>query len=77
MENGREINFRISIKISFSPKSSSPFLFLILSSNLFQIKRDQGRIEKWVLRRAFDDEQQPYLPKVFEKKELSSSIQKL
>ncbi|KAA0067313.1 asparagine synthetase [Cucumis melo var. makuwa] len=27
------------------------------------IKRDQGRIEKWVLRRAFDDEQQPYLPK--------------
>ncbi|XP_023532195.1 asparagine synthetase [glutamine-hydrolyzing] 1-like [Cucurbita pepo subsp. pepo] len=27
------------------------------------IKREQGRIEKWVLRRAFDDEQQPYLPK--------------
>ncbi|KAA0064708.1 asparagine synthetase [Cucumis melo var. makuwa] len=27
------------------------------------IKHDQGRIEKWVLRRAFDDEQQPYLPK--------------
>ncbi|XP_078160716.1 asparagine synthetase [glutamine-hydrolyzing] 2 isoform X1 [Carex rostrata] len=27
------------------------------------IKRDIGRIEKWVLRNAFDDEQQPYLPK--------------
>ncbi|KAF5182626.1 Asparagine synthetase protein [Thalictrum thalictroides] len=27
------------------------------------IKRDQGRIEKWVLRRAFDDEDHPYLPK--------------
>ncbi|XP_022986817.1 asparagine synthetase [glutamine-hydrolyzing] 1-like [Cucurbita maxima] len=27
------------------------------------VKREQGRIEKWVLRRAFDDEQQPYLPK--------------
>jgi len=29
-----------------------------------QIKRDEGRIEKWILRRAFDDEDQPYLPKV-------------
>ncbi|PIA32324.1 hypothetical protein AQUCO_04500137v1 [Aquilegia coerulea] len=28
-----------------------------------KIKRDQGRIEKWVLRRAFDDEDHPYLPK--------------
>jgi asparagine synthase (glutamine-hydrolysing) len=27
------------------------------------IKRDEGRIEKWILRRAFDDEQRPYLPK--------------
>ncbi|KAK4351597.1 hypothetical protein RND71_030910 [Anisodus tanguticus] len=27
------------------------------------IKHDQGRIEKWVLRKAFDDEEQPYLPK--------------
>ncbi|XP_068485054.1 asparagine synthetase [glutamine-hydrolyzing] 1 isoform X2 [Phaseolus vulgaris] len=27
------------------------------------IKRDEGRIEKWILRRAFDDEDQPYLPK--------------
>uniref|UniRef100_A0A803KSK2 Asparagine synthetase [glutamine-hydrolyzing] n=1 Tax=Chenopodium quinoa TaxID=63459 RepID=A0A803KSK2_CHEQI len=27
------------------------------------IKRDQGRIEKWILRNAFDDEKKPYLPK--------------
>ncbi|KAF1894832.1 hypothetical protein Lal_00028276 [Lupinus albus] len=27
------------------------------------IKRDEGRIEKWVLRKAFDDEENPYLPK--------------
>ncbi|GFY94043.1 asparagine synthetase 3 [Actinidia rufa] len=28
------------------------------------IRRDIGRIEKWVLRNAFDDDQNPYLPKV-------------
>lgn len=28
------------------------------------IRKDQGRIEKWVMRRAFDDEDNPYLPKV-------------
>lgn len=28
------------------------------------VKPDQGRIEKWVLRKAFDDEDHPYLPKV-------------
>ncbi|XP_044505144.1 asparagine synthetase [glutamine-hydrolyzing] 1 [Mangifera indica] len=27
------------------------------------IKPEQGRIEKWVLRRAFDDDEHPYLPK--------------
>ncbi|KAK8596209.1 hypothetical protein V6N13_000856 [Hibiscus sabdariffa] len=27
------------------------------------IRKDEGRIEKWVLRRAFDDEKHPYLPK--------------
>ncbi|KAG8488562.1 hypothetical protein CXB51_016296 [Gossypium anomalum] len=27
------------------------------------IKKDEGRIEKWILRRAFDDEEHPYLPK--------------
>jgi hypothetical protein len=30
-----------------------------------QIKPDQGHIEKWVLRKAFDDEENPYLPKVY------------
>lgn len=28
------------------------------------VKPDMGRIEKWVLRNAFDDEEKPYLPKV-------------
>lgn len=28
------------------------------------IRKDLGRIEKWVLRKAFDDEERPYLPKV-------------
>ncbi|KAL0656091.1 hypothetical protein Bca4012_076675 [Brassica carinata] len=28
------------------------------------IRPDLGRIEKWVLRNAFDDEDKPYLPKV-------------
>ncbi|KAM7259370.1 hypothetical protein ACFE04_015111 [Oxalis oulophora] len=27
------------------------------------IKLEQGRIEKWILRKAFDDEKRPYLPK--------------
>jgi asparagine synthase (glutamine-hydrolysing) len=27
------------------------------------IRRDLGRIEKWVLRNAFDDDEKPYLPK--------------
>ncbi|KAL5077176.1 hypothetical protein RYX36_016160 [Vicia faba] len=27
------------------------------------IKHDEGRIEKWILRKAFDDEENPYLPK--------------
>jgi hypothetical protein len=31
---------------------------------VYQVKRDIGRIEKWVLRNAFDDDERPYLPKV-------------
>jgi hypothetical protein len=31
---------------------------------LLQIRPDLGRIEKWVLRKAFDDEEEPFLPKV-------------
>ncbi|CAI7773009.1 unnamed protein product [Closterium sp. NIES-53] len=27
------------------------------------IRKEDGRIEKWVIRRAFDDEEKPYLPK--------------
>lgn len=33
-----------------------------LCVTFWQIK--PGRIEKWILRNAFDDEQTPYLPKV-------------
>ncbi|KAM0941246.1 putative asparagine synthase (glutamine-hydrolyzing) [Dioscorea sansibarensis] len=47
-----------------------PFLdkaFLNVAMNINpeakMIKRDRGRIEKWVLRKAFDDEENPYLPK--------------
>jgi asparagine synthase (glutamine-hydrolysing) len=29
-----------------------------------QYDPEQGRMEKWVMRKAFDDEEQPYLPKV-------------
>lgn len=36
-----------------------PYLLHVL-----QIRKDQGRIEKWVMRKAFDDEENPYLPKV-------------
>lgn len=31
---------------------------------MLQVKLEGGRIEKWVLRKAFDDEEHPYLPKV-------------
>lgn len=31
---------------------------------MLQIRPDLGRIEKWVLRKAFDDEEEPFLPKV-------------
>ncbi|KAG8471522.1 hypothetical protein CXB51_036944 [Gossypium anomalum] len=37
------------------------------------INKDEGRIEKWVLRRAFDDENHPYLPKVTDKMMLNAS----
>lgn len=38
--------------------------FFTIVFNPFQIKREEGRMEKWVLRKAFDDEENPYLPKV-------------
>ena len=31
---------------------------------VLQIKPEEKRIEKWILRKAFDDEERPYLPKV-------------
>jgi asparagine synthase (glutamine-hydrolysing) len=31
---------------------------------VLQVRPDLGRIEKWVLRKAFDDEEEPFLPKV-------------
>jgi asparagine synthase (glutamine-hydrolysing) len=31
---------------------------------LLQYDPDLGRIEKWVMRKAFDEEEEPYLPKV-------------
>ncbi|KAE8680423.1 Asparagine synthetase 1 [Hibiscus syriacus] len=41
------------------------------------IKKDEGRIEKWVLRRAFEDEKHPYLPKHIlyrQKEQFSDSV---
>ncbi|XP_018460206.1 asparagine synthetase [glutamine-hydrolyzing]-like [Raphanus sativus] len=40
------------------------------------IKPEKGRIEKWVLRRAFDDEERPYLPKhiLYRQKEQFSDV---
>jgi hypothetical protein len=29
-----------------------------------QVKVKEGKIEKWIMRKAFDDEENPYLPKV-------------
>lgn len=44
---------------------------------MYQINREEGRIEKWVLRRAFDDEEHPYLPKVNNPKSKHFLIQTL
>jgi hypothetical protein len=37
-------------------------LFLLLAHT--QYDKNLGRIEKWVMRKAFDDDEHPYLPKV-------------
>ena len=42
----------------------SIFLITLRFMTIAQIRPDLGRIEKWVLRNAFDDEKNPYLPKV-------------
>lgn len=36
----------------------------ICSDLILQIKPELGRIEKWILRRSFDDKENPYLPEV-------------
>ncbi|XP_048492320.1 asparagine synthetase [glutamine-hydrolyzing] isoform X3 [Beta vulgaris subsp. vulgaris] len=41
------------------------------------IKPEEGRMEKWILRKAFDDEKQPYLPKHIlyrQKKQFSDGV---
>jgi len=35
-----------------------------MSGLMVQVDVKGGRIEKWILRKAFDDEENPYLPKV-------------
>lgn len=54
------VGIRLLMKITNYIRLESNYL---LSS--LQIRPDLGRIEKWVLRNAFDDEKNPYLPKVF------------
>ena len=41
---------------------SSSWGMLLLAHT--QYDKNLGRIEKWVLRKAFDDEEHPYLPEV-------------
>ncbi|XP_040973642.1 asparagine synthetase [glutamine-hydrolyzing] 1 isoform X1 [Gossypium hirsutum] len=64
----------INVAMSIDPESkmvSNQFIVVLeLLGSLYmllyfmnQIKKDEGRIEKWILRRAFDDEEHPYLPK--------------
>ncbi|KAG9141757.1 hypothetical protein Leryth_018137 [Lithospermum erythrorhizon] len=50
----------INVAISIDPEWK--MIKLLYKPNVL-IKPDQGRIEKWILRKAFDDEKQPYLPK--------------
>ena len=35
-----------------------------MSGLVVQVNVKEGRIEKWIMRKAFDDEENPYLPKV-------------
>ena len=40
-----------------------------------QYDKSLGRIEKWVMRKAFDDEEHPYLPKVKQEPPVSEGFQ--
>jgi hypothetical protein len=42
----------------------SLLLALICWRTHAQYDKNLGRIEKWVMRKAFDDDEHPYLPKV-------------
>ncbi|KAF3453974.1 hypothetical protein FNV43_RR04416 [Rhamnella rubrinervis] len=61
---GKQVNFSMGLGSS-SPLLDKEFISVAMDIDpeSKMIKRDEGRIEKWVLRRAFDDEQHPYLPK--------------
>nr|VDD65070.1 unnamed protein product [Brassica oleracea] len=54
--------FGLEVRIPFLDKE---FINTVMSLDpeSKMIKPEEGRIEKWVLRRAFDDEERPYLPK--------------
>jgi hypothetical protein len=41
------------------PIASSLSIMLVVQVNV-----KEGRIEKWIMRKAFDDKENPYLPKV-------------
>jgi asparagine synthase (glutamine-hydrolysing) len=45
-------------------KRLSHELLMMFFLGELQYDPEQGRMEKWVMRKAFDDEEQPYLPKV-------------
>ena len=58
-ENGKRAHCFFSIK-----QSKSKQYVCICDQMSLQVQPDLGRIAKWVLRNAFDDEEQPFLPKV-------------
>ena len=75
MKHHSEINcpFMMAISLEFVYVNQPPppplllfWMYLLVTSMYlqWQIRPDLGRIEKWILRNAFDDEQNPYLPKV-------------
>lgn len=60
-----EFSLKIAWFLTFNVnKLDRKFNHVGLCFTPFQINKDVGRIEKWALRRAFDDEEHPYLPKV-------------
>jgi hypothetical protein len=62
IQSGKRYGIDIQ-QIGFSFQNYTGF-FTMLFNIPFQIKPGEGRMEKWILRKAFDDEEHPYLPKV-------------